>query len=663
MKLKTSLFKKGIIVSDLKRFWWVSVLYTIALFFAVPFYHFMKQFNDDFKSSDKKYIAETIVNELNFHNSASAIFLLVVPIGIGVLVFRYIQRRRSASLYHSLPLTRTELYITSWISSLILFVAPLIFNVIIMFLLNGFSFLSEYYSAALIFEWLGFNLLFGILFLSMSIFVGMFTGSSIAQIIFVYILNFLPYFLVEFTQINLRSLLFGFETYSYPDFYKYMPMSMLDTIRSGKLTAGLVATYIITSIILIIGGWIAFKLRRPETAGDIITFRPVKPIFVFGVTLCATLLGSTYLTSILRIQSFGLTIVGFFISSLLSYIIIQMITNKTFKVLNTYKGYIAFAVVLIVVACAVKLDVFGYVNKIPQAGEVEEVYIGYDINWWQHKDDPDYNTRYHFSQNDDEKSRLFSAPENIENITKLHKAILDKRAKQGQIQYIAYKLKNGEQIIRHYVVDEKFYASEMEPIYLSQEYLGKRFPILHQSVDNIKYMEFTDNRMGKNSAVISDKNKMEQLKKAMMEDINKIDLKNVMYYYDNYLFINITDNTRVNVGYGIRNNFTNTIEWLKAEKLYDKVVLKADQVSYMELVNYQTDNQGKSAPKSVKVEDKTVIQELLNLSLNQSREDKYDYILDTEVYVDNNRQTNFGLFIGNKLKVSPELQKYIDKVK
>lgn len=503
MKLKTSLFKKGIIVSDLKRFWWVSVLYTIALFFAVPFYHFMKQFNDDFKSSDKKYIAETIVNELNFHNSASAIFLLVVPIGIGVLVFRYIQRRRSASLYHSLPLTRTELYITSWISSLILFVAPLIFNVIIMFLLNGFSFLSEYYSAALIFEWLGFNLLFGILFLSMSIFVGMFTGSSIAQIIFVYILNFLPYFLVEFTQINLRSLLFGFETYSYPDFYKYMPMSMLDTIRSGKLTAGLVATYIITSIILIIGGWIAFKLRRPETAGDIITFRPVKPIFVFGVTLCATLLGSTYLTSILRIQSFGLTIVGFFISSLLSYIIIQMITNKTFKVLNTYKGYIAFAVVLIVVACAVKLDVFGYVNKIPQAGEVEEVYIGYDINWWQHKDDPDYNTRYHFSQNDDEKSRLFSAPENIENITKLHKAILDKRAKQGQIQYIAYKLKNGEQIIRHYVVDEKFYASEMEPIYLSQEYLGKRFPILHQSVDNIKYMEFTDNRMGKNSAVIS----------------------------------------------------------------------------------------------------------------------------------------------------------------
>ena len=663
MKLKTSLFKKGIIVSDLKRFWWVSVLYTIALFFAVPFYHFMKQFNDDFKSSDKKYIAETIVNELNFHNSASAIFLLVVPIGIGVLVFRYIQRRRSASLYHSLPLTRTELYITSWISSLILFVAPLIFNVIIMFLLNGFSFLSEYYSAALIFEWLGFNLLFGILFLSMSIFVGMFTGSSIAQIIFVYILNFLPYFLVEFTQINLRSLLFGFETYSYPDFYKYMPMSMLDTIRSGKLTAGLVATYIITSIILIIGGWIAFKLRRPETAGDIITFRPVKPIFVFGVTLCATLLGSTYLTSILRIQSFGLTIVGFFISSLLSYIIIQMITNKTFKVLNTYKGYIAFAVVLIVVACTVKLDVFGYVNKIPQTGEVEEVYIGYDINWWQHKDDPDYNTRYHFSQNDDEKSRLFSAPENIENITKLHKAILDKRAKQGQIQYIAYKLKNGEQIIRHYVVDEKFYASEMEPIYLSQEYLGKRFPILHQSVDSIKYMEFTDNRMGKNSAVISDKNKMEQLKKAMMEDINKIDLKNVMYYYDNYLFINITDNTRVNVGYGIRNNFTNTIEWLKAEKLYDKVVLKADQVSYMELVNYQTDDQGKSAPKSVKVEDKTVIQELLNLSLNQSREDKFDYILDTEIYVDNNRQTNFGLFIGNKLKVSPELQKYIDKVK
>jgi len=662
MKLKTSLFKKGLLISDFKRFWWVSALYALALFFGVPFNHYIQKFNSS--TDNIEWVKNTIVNDLSFSGGANQIFLLVVPIVIGALVFRYIQKSRSASLYHSLPLTRAALYFNSIISALVLFVVPLLFTTLIMFLLNCFSSLSDIYSSMLIFTWLGYSLLFGIMFIAMSAFVGMFTGSSIAQLAFVYILNFLPIFLVQFVRMHLTELLYGFDTYSNVDFFDKMPMIMLlfNSRYNHQLTPTVVIVYIAVTIFLFLGGLYAFKLRRPETAGDIITFHPVRPIFIYGVTFCATLLGGAYFMSLGK-SSFAFIIFGYFVSSLISYVIVQMIINRSFKVIHSYKGYIGFALVLVILALGVKFDVIGYVNKIPAPNEVGETYIGYNLTSWENKDNPDFNKIKYGN----EETIVYKDPQNIENVTKLHKLVLDKRSKSGNSQYIAYKLKNGKRIVRRYSIDTDLYASALGPIYESKEYKEGRYPILYQEVNDLKYVEINDDRAGKKPFIASDKAKLEAFKVAIRKDIENLSYKELVSDYQRVLFINIVDTKDKSITYELRSNYTNTLDWLKKEGIYEQIVLKPENLSSVLLENYspmesiQTDKSPTSEPKSIEITDKAIIQEILDLSIDASYSGKAINYNVSFIQGGNRHMFDFQMSFDDK--ISPELQSYVDKIK
>jgi len=666
MKLKTSLFKKGLIISDLKRFWWVSALYTLALLFILPLNHYVQKFNSS-ASENLTWLKESISRDLLFQNASSQVFLLVVPIVIGALVFMYIQKSRSASLYHSLPLTRAALYFNSVISALILFVVPLLFNTLIMFLLNWFSSLSTFYSSSHIFTWLLYSLLFGIMFIAMTIFVGMFTGSSIAQLAFVYILNFLPIFLVQFVRMHLTELLYGFDTYSNVDFFDKMPMIILlfSSRYNHQITPTLVIIYITVTIALFIGGLYAFKLRKPETAGDIITFKPIRPIFIYGVTICATLLGGAYLMSIGNKSSFAFIIFGYFISSLISYVIVQMITNKSFKVLHTYKGYICFALVLVVLAIGIKFDAIGYVNKIPAPSDVAETYIGYNLTWWENKDNPDFDIYKYNNNNYD--TTVYKDPQNIENITKLHKFILDNRSKNGSTQYIAYKMKNGKNLIRKYIIDTDMYASVLGPIYETKEYKEGRYPILYQDVNDLKYIQINDNRLQKNPFIVSDKVQLKHFKTAIMKDISTFTYQDLIKNSNTALNVSIFDTKDGTIQYNIGTNFSNTIGWLKQEGIYDQIVIKPDYVNSVTLQasNNKSDSSYSEAtsvqPKSVEITDSTIIQELLDLSFDVYYRNK---TINYDITFTNKGNSRFyGFSMSFDDKVSPALLSYVDKIK
>lgn len=657
MKSKTSLFKSGLLLSDLKRFWWISALYALVLFFAVPFNHYMQRLNYDI--NDIERLKERISGELLFQGGAGQYILLVVPVLISVMVFRYIQKSRSASLFHSLPLTRTTLYFSSVLSAIILFIVPLVLVTSIMFLFSFFSPLSAFYTPALIFTWFGYSLLFGIMFISMSTFVGMFTGNSLAQIAFVYILNMLPVFLVVFIRENLRKLLFGFNTYSDVDFYNNMPMVMLFKIGRINYTAIIVVVYIIITIALFVGGLLAFKIRKPETAGDIITFKPIRPVFIYGVTVCATLLGGAYFLSMSENASFSFILFGYFISSLLSYVVVQMLTNRSVKILHTYKGYIGYALVLLVLMLGIKFDAIGYINKIPAANDVEEVYIGYNLYWWQAED------RASLDDNSGEtETGVYKDSKNIESITKLHKQILDNRSTNGSSEYIAYKLKNGEKLIRYYCIDTDLYASVLAPVYESTEHKKNRFPILYQDVNNIKYVEMGDNRAQKTPFVLSDKDKLKAFKTALSEDISSLKYNDISTEYNRTVYMDIVDTKNKRVSYALRSSYVKTLAWLKQQGLYDQIVLQAEDINSVTLqkVDYLSkSDQTISDPESIEIADKEVITELLNLSMNSSGVYKNTNYM---VFFIQNHRGSFSnnLFIDYN-KASSKLQGYLDKLK
>lgn len=661
MKSKISLFNKGLILSDLKRFWWVSACYALALLFILPLNHYI-QITSDFNANNKDWLKEFIRRDFIFNFNSSGIsqhLLLIVPVLTGTLIFRYMQKGRSASLYHSLPLTRTGLYLNSLLSSLMLLIAPLVFNTLVMLLLNGFSSLSDYYSAALIFKWLLYSLLFGILFLSMTVFTGMFTGNSIAQIAFVYILNILPAFLLEFSSMHLSQLLYGFNNYSDKSFIYKTPGFILFFNRYEYLSPVLILIYIVLTLSLFAGALMAFKIRRPETAGDIIAFRPIRPVFIFGITVCATSLGGTYFINLSN-GSMGFVVFGYFICSLISYVIAQMITNKTFKVLHTWKGYAGFILVLVVLLLGIKFDITGYVNKIPNPSDVQEVYIGNNIYWWREKGSSAFDSNKYGNYD----TKVYRDARNIENTTRLHKLILDNKSRNGSSEFIAYQLNNGKRIIRRYVIDTDLYASALGPIYESREYKESRFPILKQDTADIKFIEIADDRSQKNPVVISDKPSLESFKTALRKDIDGLEYRSLTTQVQRSLYINITDNSDGRITYEIKPDYKNTIDWLKKQGIYDNVILTPEEISSVALhyfYGYESDSGKPSAQTSKRIEitDKNIIKELLELSRNIDYRKPYEY----SVSFMSGNYSRFSCSISFDEKISPELQSYIDQMK
>lgn len=658
MKLKASLFKKGLIMSNIKTFWWFSALYAIVLLFMLPLNHYIQKFNNI--SGNMDWLKETVRRDLLFEDTSSQRFLLFVPVIIAVLVFSYIQKNSSASLYHSLPVTRTALYLNSMASSLILFISPLLITALAMFLLNDFSFLSSCYSASLIITWLLYSLLFGLLFISMTAFVGMFTGSSVAQSAFVYILNLLPVFLFEFTRLNLSMILYGFDNYPKTSFYYKMPMFMLYFNSFEEFDTSLLIIYMFLTVIFFAGGLIAFKLRRPETAGDIITFRSVKPLFIYGATVCGMLLGGTSF-GVLGKPSVTFIIFGYFASTLVFYAAVQMIINKSLKILHTYKGYIGFALVLAALLLSIRFDISGYINRIPDPADVKETYIGHSIDIWFLRDDPKFASAISKSNDRANDRSVYKDPGNIENTTRLHRMILENRNIDGSSSYIAYKLKNGKKIIRKYPIDTEFYASALGPIYESSEYKESKFPILYQEAGDLKYIEITDTRAGKTPFVVSDKARLESFKTALRKDIGKLDYGELISQPQRVFYIKVVDNAEISVVYDLGYAFSNTLDWLKWEGIYDQLVIKPESIASIALEN--PNYTGKGQNKKVEITDKKLIQELIDLTF------EVRYSKNTPAYTvylmpssgSDRDKYSFTAYLNGK--ISPELKSYIDMIK
>ncbi|MEL7566146.1 MAG: ABC transporter permease, partial [Dehalobacterium sp.] len=84
MKLKTSLFNKSLLKSDFKRFWWIGLLYTLILFFILPFNHLVAG-----PPGTDQYRREMFRRSLDLasgQNEFQILLICVVPVLIAVLL-------------------------------------------------------------------------------------------------------------------------------------------------------------------------------------------------------------------------------------------------------------------------------------------------------------------------------------------------------------------------------------------------------------------------------------------------------------------------------------------------------------------------------------------------------------------------------------------------
>ena len=623
MTFKISFFKKALILSDFKRYWWVSALYTLVLMATIPFSHIMKTIEMD--SRNTLWIQETIDRTLNLsQDNFQAILICIVPVLLATLIFRYLQVDKSSVMMHSLPIKRSSHYVSHCFSGLVLLLIPAVLNCLILILLNYLTVLESFYTLPKIFIWLGLNIFFNVLFYSIAVLVGMFTGSSVAQIVFTYIVQILPVGIYVLVQFSLAQLLYGFADATnslfiednHPLFWLLNGTSLRDLH-----TVGYFMTYIIAAVMFLVLGWFVYKYRKLETAGDIIAFPVLYPVFKYGLTFCLMLVGGAYFCGFSR-QTFLLLMIGYILGSVLGYFVAEILIHKSFKVLHFYKGYLCYSAVILILFGGISLDVFGFVNRVPNPEEVNKVYFGYSFAEWTYfekEKNPEYlESRYgkgYFANN---QPPLLESKENIDKITELQRHLIKERNKEeGQSRYIIYTLKNGGYIIRQYSINETDQndAALLKPIYESVEYKKSRFPTMGLVPDDIKLVTLSDDRSSKKPVILTGDTDIQELTELLENEIIKMSYSDMTSEKDRSIRITVLDNKDKETNILIQSSFTSLIKWLKNKGYYDRFVLLLEDIESVELEKVdRTSNSNQAViPQRVEINEREVIEELFNM--------------------------------------------------
>lgn len=448
----TSFFSWGIFKDNIRRFSWIGILYTIALFFAVPLHILMTYGN-----KDANYRAMKDFFYLK-NGDMQSVLVLVVAILVGMAVFRYLQVKTLSDMMHSLPIKRKVLYRTNILTSLLLLILPVLFTALTSWIINGALGLGLYYGLQDIVEWAKFIIVMELVIFFVTVAVGMMVGISVVQGVLTCIFLFLPLGLAVLLSDFLGTMLYGFVWNLATEDVKLSPIVRLaEGFNDWKFSSGEIITYLIICLgLYFLSQWL-YQKRKLETVSQTIVFHHFKWIFKYGVTFCTMLLAGFYFNS--TQHNFSWVLFGYFIGSLIGYLIAEMVIKKTFFVFKNIKGYVIYTIVMLVVSLGLQFDLVGYERQLPPSNEIRSISFG--DSFYAIKDG----------------KRIYADKENIANLYRLHEQIINNKAENkyrdkhysNQILFV-YHLKDGSELTRGYSIDYDNYAQYFKPIYESKEY-------------------------------------------------------------------------------------------------------------------------------------------------------------------------------------------------
>lgn len=548
MKL-TRLFNKALICNNLKRFWWVSLLYTIGLFLLSPLLVLTN-------------MGEERVTTIRFDNifDGTIFFLYIVPVFLAVIVFRYMQNPKSMVTLHAMPYNRLDLYINNIISGLILLVVPILLNTALLSYIELFVTNGILFEAGIIMKYLWISLLVSVTLFSITVAVGMVTGSSVAQIIFTYILNFLPAGIIVILNFLLNGIIYGFSGVSEDtviELAKISPIVQTIFLKSRDSISEFLIPDIAIILLALVIGYFIYKYRNLEDAGEVISGKFVKPIFKYGVTTCVMLVGTIYVKGIFEIENPNFLV--YLLFALLGYAAAEMLLRKSFKILNSYKGFVGFVGVFAIVVACIHFDVFGYESFVPKAQDVKGFSLDSNrlgIEAYKYTGDT---------------TGILTSDENIEKIVNLNKDIVANKTenmKEYGLISINYLLNNGRIVSRAYRVNDLKYKDKVLEIRKSKEYKLSNIELFSKKTEEIDMIKLSNTLFSSRNDAITNKEDIINLVEAIKKDILSDNYKEPYDYYTTYSDLqSATDNQyRVNIIYKSVNSKNR--EYYTTETLY-----------------------------------------------------------------------------------------------
>ena len=401
MRSKTSYFNPALFKKNLTRFWplWGGASLIGALF---PLAFLTILIREDVFL--KELIGDPLEVTLGYYQVVAWIIptlSLLYAALCALAAWGWLYNPRSVGMYHSLPITRKGLFVTSFLSGFSMMLLPYaVTGALAVLITAAVGGLEPVGLAVTILSVLGQSFFF----YASATLVVFITGNPFAFAAFYFLFHFLAAG-AEWLASRLMTMFYFGVHRAYEGVVEFLSPTLyltknLDidavykqiTTASGWIDNGdlesvtlvngwLTGVYALVGAALLAAAWALYRRRRGESAGDVVAVGWMKPVFRYGVALCAAFAGGMLLYSLFfeGLQNTATAgaapmAVCMAIAGVIGYYIASMLLSKSLRVFRgSWKGALGTVIAAAALCLAIAADPFGLESWIPQEGQVQAV--------------------------------------------------------------------------------------------------------------------------------------------------------------------------------------------------------------------------------------------------------------------------------------------------
>ncbi|OMP66676.1 hypothetical protein [Domibacillus epiphyticus] len=529
-------FNKGLFMQHTRSILWICVFFLLSQILLLPLGILIKLLDGQIL----QYLFEEEPRNILFTISYSIQYLsyIVFPVLSGIILTSYITKKGSSDFVHSLPFKRSTLLYHVYLAGTAALVLPIFINVVILLIIRPFV-KPITYSAFQLFEWAGVSLFVVLFMFFVTVMIGLFIGPPLLKGIMVYGILMLPAGLLMMTLANARYFIDGLaaETYTskiMADGFFLFRAGGYETRPFSGMEWG---AYLAIAAVVVAVSFYVYKVRPAEAGDETIVFPFFRWAFIFVFTYVSMLIGGEYFGQFLS-GSTAWMIAGYVIGALAGYTLLQMIVQRSLRLIWPLKGFAVYVLLLLLMLIPGTFIATSYEKAIPEANEIEKVYIGETAEPFENVFNGEGSAK--FKKVD---AGFMKGANSIAEVRDIHSKLIDRGKEKDYDSHtvtITYELKDGNRIQRQYNVPFEELVKITEPIRKNVEFIKASNPVFSiADPENITYISGYDGTTGIQLANVAEKKTITALMSALEKDAltREADMFSPYYYNSSTLEI------------------------------------------------------------------------------------------------------------------------------
>lgn len=301
--------------------------------------------------------------------------LMVFAVALTIVLFGYMQKKRSVDFYHALPVGRVSLLLSGWCAGLTVLFVPLILNMIAVQIIAAAYGLSVVGSVLPPITTLFWMLLMMAAVYTFCVLMMVCSGSVFDTAVSVLGISVGYPLLILCCNTVAQMLLPGYawELNQHLGLVTaFSPFAAAFVSVLADHGAGMLVWWILLTVLMLVGACFSYLRRKSEAAEDSFAYPAVKIVIRFLVTAVAGMGLGLILT--------GASHWGFYIGvltgSVAAHVIVEAVYSRGFRHLKkSAVWYAGFAALFLIFYGVLATGFFGYDTRVPQAGDVRSVQV------------------------------------------------------------------------------------------------------------------------------------------------------------------------------------------------------------------------------------------------------------------------------------------------